>query len=125
MLDLDTIRRVALALPATDEAPHHAKVAFRVKKKIFATVNIPEGRATLKFSLEDQDIFMTLTAGVVYKVPNKWGHLGWTHLDLQKANEELLQDCLHLAWCEMAPPSFRQKYPDYFSFLIREDGNDE
>jgi hypothetical protein len=112
MISLEHIRQFALSLPETDEAPHFDTIAFRVKKKIFATVNLPEKRATLRFSLEDQDVFTALAQGAIYPVPNKWGNHGWTHLDLEKANWELCQDALQTAWSTTAPKVLRAKYPN-------------
>ena len=34
----DDVRRMALALPGTSEAPHHERTSFRVGGKIFATM---------------------------------------------------------------------------------------
>lgn len=112
MIDAETFRNHALSLPETDEAPHFDKTAFRVKKKIFATLNIAENRATLKFSADDQDIFTAMSQGAIYPVPNKWGHHGWTHIDFSKANLEMCEDALRTAWWEVAPGSLRTKYPD-------------
>ena len=111
MIDFHTFRQLALALPETDEAPHFESRAFRVKKKIFATLNAAAGRATLKLSLENQDVFTVISRGAIYPVPNKWGHHGWTHIDLAAADIEMLQDALQTAWHEVAPKSLSAKYP--------------
>ncbi len=111
MIDPAAFRQLALSLPETDEVLHQNKTAFRVKKKIFATLNEAEQRATLKLSLADQDVFTAIGQGAIYPVPNKWGHHGWTHLDLRKADGEITQDVLQIAWYEVAPPALRTKYP--------------
>jgi YjbR len=41
-VSLATVRRIALSLPGSAEAPHHDMTSFRVAGKIFATVP-PEG----------------------------------------------------------------------------------
>lgn len=112
MITPETFRQLALALPETDEAPHFENRAFRVKKKIFATLNAAANRATLKFSLENQDVFTAVSNGAIFPVPNKWGHHGWTHIDLEKAELELCQDALQMAWWEVAPKALRTKYPE-------------
>lgn len=115
MLSIEAIRTLALSLPETDETNHFGMPAFRVKQKLFITVNPPEGRCTLRLSKELQSIFTAVGQGAVYPVPNKWGAAyGWTHLDLEKASWELFEDALKMAWREVAPQKFVQKYPDLY-----------
>jgi len=42
MLSVEEVRKLALSFPETDEHPHFEKSAFRVKKKIFATLSVKE-----------------------------------------------------------------------------------
>jgi hypothetical protein len=112
MIEIGTFRQFALSLPETDEAPHFENRAFRVKKKIFATLNVAAHRATVKLSLENQDVFTAVGNGAVFPVPNKWGHHGWTHIALEKAELELCHDALQTAWCEVAPKALLAKYPE-------------
>lgn len=112
MTDIETFRQMALSLPETDEAPHFENRAFRVKKKIFATLNVAANRATLKFSLENQDVFTAISRGAIFPVPNKWGHHGWPHIDLDKADLEMCWDALQTAWCDVAPKKLLVKYPE-------------
>ena len=114
MITADAVRQLALALPETEEEPHHAITSFRVKKKIFATLNPPEHRATLRFSPEMQDIFTRISQGAIFPVPNAWGKYGWTTVDLPKVAPELLEDALRIAWREAAPAAFRKKYREFF-----------
>ena len=113
MTDIETFRQFALTLPETDEAPHFENRAFRVKKKIFATLNAAANRATLKFSPENQDVFSAISQGAIFPVPNKWGRHGWTHIDLGKAGWEMCQDAIRTAWCEVAPKSLLAKHPEW------------
>lgn len=114
MITADTVRLLALALPETGEEPHHAITSFRVKKKIFATLNPPENRATLRFSAEMQDIFTRISQGAIFPVPNAWGKFGWTTVDLGRVAPELFEDALRIAWREAAPAVFRKKYTEWF-----------
>jgi hypothetical protein len=111
MIAIETFRAFARTLPEVEEVPHFAIPSFRVKKKIFATLNEAENRATLRFSLEMQDIFSTISKGAIFPVPNKWGKYGWTHINLETAEWELCQDALQNAWWEVAPQTIRNKYP--------------
>lgn len=107
MISLADLRQIALSLPETDEHPHFDILSFRVKKKVFATVNLPEGRATVRLSPEDQDVFCAMSRGAMYPVPNKWGKHGWTHIDLAQAEQEMCVDALQTAWYTVAPPKLR------------------
>ena len=100
----DHVRQLALSLPETTEQPHFEKSAFKVGKKIFATLNAPQQRATIKLSANDQDLFTIYDPTIIYTVPNKWGKHGWTHIDLTRVPEEMLHDALVAAYCEVAPP---------------------
>lgn len=111
MVAIDTFRSFALSLPETTEEPHFEITSFRVKKKIFATLNVPHNRATLRLSAELQDVFSAIGKGAIFPVPNKWGQYGWTHIHLETAEWELCQDALQNAWWEVAPKAIRNKYP--------------
>ena len=115
MVTIEAFRQFALSLPETDEHPHFENVAFRVKKKIFATLNEAQNRGTLRFSLENQDVFTAISQGAIFPVPNKWARYGWTHIDLSKAEWELCQDAIQCAWCEVAPPKLLAQHPDLLS----------
>jgi lipopolysaccharide biosynthesis glycosyltransferase len=105
----------ALAFPETDTAPHFEMISYRVNKKIFATLNLKEKRCTLHFDRENQDIFTTLGKGKIYPVPNAWGRLGWTTIELKEIKGELLQDALLIAWRITAPKKFKKLYPGWYS----------
>jgi hypothetical protein len=101
MIELKTFRKLALSLPEAEEAPHFEKTSFRVKKKIFVTLDVANARACLKLTEIDQSVFSTNPA--IYPVPNKWGKQGWTFVELKKVNKKLLEDALHTAYCTVAP----------------------
>ncbi|AMR32844.1 hypothetical protein A0256_16165 [Mucilaginibacter sp. PAMC 26640] len=103
MIDTETVRRLALALPEATEASHFNNRSFKVNKKIFATLNAIEKRATVKLSAIDQDIFCTFDKAVVYPVPNKWGKQGWMHINLQAVNDDMFIDILKTAYKTVAP----------------------
>lgn len=103
MLTPDLVRQFALSFPKTKEQPHFEKTSFRVNKKIFATLNAPQRRVTIKLSAKDQDLFILYDPTIIYPVPNKWGKHGWTQIDLTRVPEEMLADALTAAYCEVAP----------------------
>lgn len=105
MITIKAFQKLALALPEVEEAPHFDKISFRIRKKIFATLDIPNKRVCMKLSDVDQSVFSTKGKVIVYPVPNKWGKLGWTFFELSKVNKSLCIDALQTAYCEVAPKS--------------------
>ncbi|RWY53720.1 MmcQ/YjbR family DNA-binding protein [Mucilaginibacter gilvus] len=103
MITVDTFRQIALSLPEAVEDAHFENRSFKVNKKIFATLNATENRATLKLSAINQDVFCAFDRTVVYPVPNKWGKQGWTHANLLTVREEMLIDLLKTAYRAVAP----------------------
>ena len=103
MVDHEQFRRLALSFPEVTEEAHFAITSFRVCKKIFATLNEAEFRATIRLSMIDQDVFCLFDKNVMYPVPNKWGQKGATHINLQTIGEEMCFDALTSAYCEVAP----------------------
>ena len=110
MVTNQTVTLLALSYEGVQQAPHFEKISFRVRSKIFATLDEDKMRATLKLSLVDQSVFADMLQGYVYPVPNKWGQKGWTIFDLASISEDVLKDALTLAYCEAAPKKFSEKY---------------
>lgn len=102
MISDSTFRKTALSLEGTSEEPHFDIVSFRVKKKIFATLNSKEKRATIRLSATDQDLFCVYDKNVMYPVPNKWGKHGWTHINLKTIPKEMFVDAIRAAHFEVA-----------------------
>ncbi len=116
MIDLETIRRIALSFPETTEQAHFVKPSFKAGKKIFATYNGKENRVCVKLSEIDQDVFSAFDKSIIYPVPNKWGKQGWTLINLLKVPEETLVDALTMAYCEVAPKKL--------SILVKQNWNE-
>jgi len=98
MISTNAFRDLALSFPGTEELPHFEKTSFRIKKKIFATMDEAKGIATLKFSEIDQSVFCSYDKSIIYPVPNKWGKQGWTHVVLKKIPKEMVADALDTAY---------------------------
>ncbi len=84
MVSIETVRKLALAFPETDEHPHFERKAFRVKKKIFATLLEKDKTVNLKLTLEDQSVFSAFDKEVIYPVAGGWGRMGYTTVNLKK-----------------------------------------
>ena len=98
MVNLQTVRKIALSLEGTIEMPHFEKTSFRLKKKIYATMDEKQHVVTIKLNEIDQSIFVAIDKEMIYPVPNKWGLQGWTIIDLKKVNMELLKEAMGKAW---------------------------
>lgn len=98
MVNLQTVRKIALSLEGTIEMPHFEKTSFRLEKKIYATMDEKQQVVTIKLNEIDQSIFVAIDKEMIYPVPNKWGLQGWTIIDLKKVNMELLKEAMGKAW---------------------------
>jgi len=108
MLSIKKFRQIALSFPGTEEQPHFERASFRVKKKIFATLDETKKKATLKFTAIDQSVFCLIDQSAIYPVPNKWGKQGWTIFELAKVNSELMKDALNTAYKTIATASVKK-----------------
>jgi len=97
-----TVRRLALSLPETAEAPHHDMTSFRVAGKIFATMP-PEGGRIHVFLEEDE------VAAYCAEFPGAVEELWWgrkrrgCRVVLARATTALLREMLTESWRRKAP----------------------
>ena len=110
MVTIETARQLALAFDEAVELPHFDLTSFRVRKKIFATMDIKKKRVCLMLSPVDQSVFSTYNKSIIYPVPNKWGLKGATYVELQKVKKGILKDALKVAYCTVAPKILSEKY---------------
>lgn len=99
---VSTVRRLALALPQSAEAPHHHMTSFRVAGKIFATVP-PEGdRVHVFIDPDEVPAYCTEFPGVVEEL--RWGDKrSGCCVDLRRATVPLLRELLTEGWRRRAP----------------------
>lgn len=98
MVDIETARQIAMALPGTEERDHFGIPSFRVHNRIFSTLWVKENRMMVKLPPLEQAAFNAFDPAVFYPVPNKWGHKGATFVELAKVDPGMLQDALLQAW---------------------------
>lgn len=110
MISLATVRKLALTLEGVDEKPHFEKISFRVKNKIFATVDVKVNIVVVKLSQIDQSVFSNYDRSIIYPVPGAWGHQGWTMVEMKKVRKDLFTDVLMTAYCTVAPAKLSDKY---------------
>lgn len=110
MVSREEVRMWALSFEGTSEEPHFNKTSFRVKGKIFATLNLEHDRACVRLSSIDQNVFCSFKINVIYPVPNAWGKCGWTLINLKKVRKDMFKDALTSAYCFVAPAKIAAKY---------------
>jgi hypothetical protein len=102
--------KLALSFDEAEEKPHFEKASYRVKNKIFATLNSKKMQVVLKLPLIEQSVFVDYNPKVIYPVPNAWGKQGWTIIELKKVHPDLFRDALTVAYCTVAPKKLAGKY---------------
>ena len=97
-------RRLALALPEATESAHMGTPDFRARGKIFATLGrAGAARGVVKFTLEQQQLFMRVEPAAFEPVSGGWGRKGWTQVTLSCVETALVRDALVTAWRNVAP----------------------
>ena len=91
------LRRAALSLAGTTEAPHFDRTAFRAKR-IYVTLAADEKTANFMFSPEEQEFKCMMAPEAFAPVPNAWGKRGATTAILAKLTIAELEDALRAAW---------------------------
>jgi hypothetical protein len=91
------LRRIALSLPGTVEAPHFDRTAFKVKR-IYAAL-APDGRSSnLMLKPDEQALKCTVAPHAFAPVPNAFGARGATTATLAALTVPELRDALETAW---------------------------
>jgi hypothetical protein len=101
MISREKLTELAILFDGVTEEPHFEKTSFRVKKKIFVTYDTKTNLASVKLSAVDQASFCSFDKKVMFPVPNKWGQMGWTYIDLNRVKKEILVDALTTAYQEV------------------------
>ena len=91
------LRRVALSLEGTTEAPHFDRTAFRATR-IYVTLAADEKTANFMFTPEEQEFKCMMAPEAFAPVPNAWGKRGATTAILSKLTVAELEEALRTAW---------------------------
>ncbi len=110
MVLVATARKIALSFDEATELPHFELTSFRIRKKIFATMDVKKKRICIMLKPVDQSVFCTYDKSIIYPVPNKWGLKGATYVELNKVKKEMLTDAITVAYCTVAPAILAEKY---------------
>jgi hypothetical protein len=96
------LRRIALSLDGTTEAPHFDRAAFKVAR-IYVTLAADGRTANFKFTPADQEFKCLLAPAAFGPVPGGWGQMGWTVATLAELNLAELRAALEMAWRQALP----------------------
>ena len=92
-------RRIALSLEGVEEYSHAGLPAFRVGGRKFASLaSEAGGYGNLMLTLEQQAAFVEEAPEIFLRIPGGWGKMGYTHLRLAAASEDVLTGALRTAW---------------------------
>src|SRR5262249_14724262 len=91
------LRRLALSLEGTTEAPHFDRTAFRVRR-IYVTLAADGKTANFMFTPEEQEFKCMMAPEAFAPVPNAWGRRGATTAILSKLTIAELKQALRTAW---------------------------
>jgi hypothetical protein len=103
MISSDSFREFAMTLAQVNEKPHFNKTSFRIKDKIFATLDSAKKTVSLKLSVLDQSIYCKISPTIAVPATGAWGKQGWTILDLTKISKRILTEALKKAYLNVAP----------------------
>jgi hypothetical protein len=98
----EDLRRIALSLAGTVEAPHFDRMAFKVAR-IYVTLAADGRTANFNFTPDEQQFKSMMLPDAFSPVPNAWGRRGWTATDLSRLGEEDLENALRMAWAHAQP----------------------
>ena len=91
------LRRMAMALEGTSEAPHFDRAAFKVAR-IYVTLAGDGKTANFKFASDEQEFKCMMLPDAFTPVPNAWGRQGLTTATLSALSKAALQSALEMAW---------------------------
>jgi hypothetical protein len=102
------LRRIALSLEGTLEAPHFDRSAFKVAR-IYVTLDAEERSANFKFAPDEPEFKCMMAPEGFAPLPNKWGQKGWTSAKLAKRGKAELRAALEMAWAHGAANPAKRK----------------
>lgn len=110
MITIKEAREFALSFEDVTEEPHFSRTSFRIKKKIFATLDEGQNQMIVKFTPAEQAAFGAYNPAAIYPVAGNWGKQGYTVLELVKVRKDMFRDAVTTSYCNTAPKKLGDKY---------------
>ena len=110
MVDWETIRKLALALPEAEEVPG-GRPQFRVRGKLFAWMSRPRdgGTLALRVDRDEKQLLLEGRADVYFQTPHYEGYPG-VLVRLDRIERDELAEMLEDAWLIQAPKRLAAAY---------------
>jgi hypothetical protein len=102
MAHASDLRRIALSLDGTTEAPHFDRAAFKVRRN-YVTLAEDGKTANFKFTPDEQEFKCLLAPKAFQPVAGGWGRQGWTTATLSEMSVADLRQALDVAWRHALP----------------------
>ncbi|MCA8966194.1 MAG: MmcQ/YjbR family DNA-binding protein [Planctomycetes bacterium] len=93
-----TFRRLALALPDTEEGAHHGHPDFRHEGRVFASLQPGETVGMVILPPPRQQELLARGEAALRPANGAWGRQGCTLVELAAADQQLLRELLTDAW---------------------------
>lgn len=103
MVSPTSFRNAALSFRDVVEQPHFEKTSFRIKGKIFASMDIVNKRVTLKLPPNEQAVYLLMKPVFASMATGAWGKQGWTRFELMKVPAPVMREALKKAYETVAP----------------------
>lgn len=94
---------LALSMPEAAQASHFGNADFRVRNKIFATLDTGAERGSLKVRSEIQRLLVSARPQAFVPAAGAWGNSGWTYVMLEHAELDEVRELMADAWRLIAP----------------------
>jgi predicted DNA-binding protein (MmcQ/YjbR family) len=96
-------RQLALAMPGAVEASHMGHPDFRIKGKIFASLQPVKSEACVKLRPDQQEMVVVAEPAVVRPVNGAWGRHGWTWVTLGATDKVTALSLIKMAFANVVP----------------------
>ena len=100
------VRELALAFPESQEGSHMSHPDFRVRNKIFATLNGAETMVNVKIDPANLDALLRSEPDLYKDV---WAGR-WLGMEISRVDADSLRNLLEDAWCLTAPKALLKQY---------------
>jgi hypothetical protein len=94
---------LALAMPEAARGSHFGNADFRVRNKIFATLDTGAERGSLKVRSEIQQLLVAARPQAFVPAAGAWGNSGWTYVLLEHVELDEVRELVADAWRLIAP----------------------
>ena len=99
---IETLRRIALALPGVEEGTSYGTIAFRVGKKFLARLREDGESLAIRIELGEREILMELDPETFY-ITEHYRHYPMVLVHLDQVHPDELARLFEEAWRKAAP----------------------